>query len=140
MKRIVSAALLCLLTLALCVTAFAEEGQATGDEQTIRTEVREDGTRVTTVDNGDGHVFTVEELPEFGGDEAAPAPAPESAEEPGQKTQVTDGEESAAQEQKAAAANGAPSSGLQAWPFVVPAVLIVLGAAVAVLLRRRKKA
>ena len=124
MKRIISIILICLLMLALCVSAFAEDGQ------TITTEVNEDGTTVTTVDNGNGRVFTVEELPEYGEGEIIPAPTPEPTEEP----QAAAAEVNAGQPRSAAAEGGGM------WLAVVLVVLVAACVTAVVLVRRKKKA
>ena len=84
MKKLAAIILACLLALSLGAAALAEGDTEPGEGQTITTEEREDGSIVTVIDNGNGHVFTVEELPEYGDEvidlteeeeESAPFPA-----------------------------------------------------------------
>ena len=142
MKRITSVMLVCLLTLALGIAAFAEEGRTANEGQTITTQVREDGTTVTTVDNGNGRVFTVEEMPEYGNDEILPAPtAPEPTEAARTEPSApANGAEPASSGLAAAARETAENAGSSGWLIAALAALIAAGVTAAVLTRRKKKA
>ncbi len=77
MKKIIS-----LLTAGLLIV-FLSVGVLADDLPTDESDTEETGRTVVSVDNGNGHEFSVEELPEFQDDDGGIIPAsPEEPEQP----------------------------------------------------------
>lgn len=135
MKKTVSILLSLLLVLVLSAGALAAEGSNQTEQQIITEETTEAGGTLITVDNGDGRVFTIEELPEYGMEDiiVIETPAPEPTEEPEQSEEPV---ENAALALETEQAEPQPLHTFS-WLYIALGIVAV-GVAAFLLLRRKK--
>ncbi len=131
MKQLISFIITIILVLCLGSAVNAEEGQVQNPNQTVTEEKTESGTTRITIDNGKGHVFTIEEVPEYGNGDILVIETPVSEEIDTNKSFQGESVESDTSEAQS-------ENGSSAWLFIGPGVLVIAGTEAFFLLRRKK--
>lgn len=137
MKKILSAILAYLVLFCLCATAFAA-GSDEAPQQNITEEKTESGGTIITVDNGEGHVFTIEELPEYEEKEIIVIETPEPTQEPTAEPSATEEVKTIPAETEMTQPQ-AETAKPTAWPYITGGFGAVAVVCAALVLSKKKK-